>query len=108
MPTWISWWRKAAGCHNGTVAEAKVNLPALRDGYAAGAAVEDDAFDLDVNAIHQGISAAAPQPERECWRCAVGPGASTRTDRPHGGSRPRPVAVFQAGTVVTCRRGLGR
>jgi D-arginine dehydrogenase len=30
-------------------------LPALRDGYAGGAAVEDDAFDLDVNAIHQGF-----------------------------------------------------
>jgi D-arginine dehydrogenase len=35
--------------------EAKAMLPALRDGYAAGAAVEDDAFDLDVNAIHQGF-----------------------------------------------------
>jgi D-arginine dehydrogenase len=38
-----------------TPAEAKAMLPALRDGYAAGAAVEDDAFDMDVNAIHQGF-----------------------------------------------------
>lgn len=38
-----------------TVAEAKAMLPALRDGYASAAAVEDDAFDMDVSAIHQGF-----------------------------------------------------
>jgi D-arginine dehydrogenase len=38
-----------------TPGEAKTMLPALRDGYAAGAAVEADAFDMDVNAIHQGF-----------------------------------------------------
>ena len=30
-------------------------LPALRDGFATAAAVEDDAFDMDVSAIHQGF-----------------------------------------------------
>ena len=36
-------------------AEAAVLQPALRPGYAAAAAVEDDAFDMDVAAIHQGF-----------------------------------------------------
>lgn len=46
---------EGSGLRRITVAEAKAMLPALRDGYAAGAAVEDDAFDLDVSAIHQGF-----------------------------------------------------
>ena len=43
------------GLRRVTVAEAAAMLPALRDGYAAAAAVEDDAFDMDVSAIHQGF-----------------------------------------------------
>jgi len=43
------------GLRRVTVAEAATMLPALRDGYASGAAVEDDAFDMDVSAIHQGF-----------------------------------------------------
>jgi D-arginine dehydrogenase len=46
---------EGSGVRSITVAEAKTMLPALRDGYAAGAVVEEDAFDLDVNAIHQGF-----------------------------------------------------
>jgi D-arginine dehydrogenase len=46
---------EGSGVRSVTVDEAKSMLPALRDGYAAGAAVEDDAFDMDVNAIHQGF-----------------------------------------------------
>jgi D-arginine dehydrogenase len=46
---------EGSGLRRVTAAEAKAMLPALRDGYAAGAAVEDDAFDLDVSAIHQGF-----------------------------------------------------
>jgi D-arginine dehydrogenase len=38
-----------------TPSEAMAMLPPLRDGYTAGAAVEDDAFDMDVGAIHQGF-----------------------------------------------------
>ena len=36
------------------VAEAHALLPPLRPGYAAAAALESDAFDMDVGAIHQG------------------------------------------------------
>jgi D-arginine dehydrogenase len=38
-----------------SVQQATALQPALRPGYAAGAAVEDDAFDMDVAAIHQGF-----------------------------------------------------
>jgi D-arginine dehydrogenase len=38
-----------------TVAEAEALVPALRPGYLGGAAIEDDAFDMDVAAIHQGF-----------------------------------------------------
>ena len=38
-----------------TPAEAARLQPALRPGYAAAAAVEEDAFDMDVAAIHQGF-----------------------------------------------------
>jgi D-arginine dehydrogenase len=46
---------EGSGVRSVTVDEAKAMLPALRDGYAAGGAVEDDAFDMDVSAIHQGF-----------------------------------------------------
>jgi D-arginine dehydrogenase len=35
--------------------DAKALVPALRTGYASGAALEPDAFDMDVSAIHQGF-----------------------------------------------------
>jgi D-arginine dehydrogenase len=38
-----------------TVAEALDYVPALRPGYVKAAAIEEDAFDLDVAAIHQGF-----------------------------------------------------
>jgi D-arginine dehydrogenase len=37
------------------VEQARALVPALRPGYLAGAAVEEDAFDMDVAAIHQGF-----------------------------------------------------
>jgi D-arginine dehydrogenase len=43
------------GLRRVTAAEAGRMLPALRPGYAAAGAVEDDAFDMDVAAIHQGF-----------------------------------------------------
>jgi D-arginine dehydrogenase len=46
---------EGVGLRRITVAEATAMLPALRDGYTFAAAVEDDAFDMDVNAIHQGF-----------------------------------------------------
>jgi len=44
-----------AGLRHITITEAETLLPALRKDYASGAAVEDDAFDMDVSAIHQGF-----------------------------------------------------
>lgn len=38
-----------------SLAEAERMVPALRPGYLAGAAIEADAFDMDVAAIHQGF-----------------------------------------------------
>jgi len=37
------------------VAQAAERVPALRPGYAVAAAIEDDAFDMDVAALHQGF-----------------------------------------------------
>jgi D-arginine dehydrogenase len=37
------------------VAEVAAQVPALRPGYAAAAAIERDAFDMDVAALHQGF-----------------------------------------------------
>ena len=38
-----------------TADQASALVPALRPGYVAAAAIEDDAFDMDVAAIHQGF-----------------------------------------------------
>lgn len=38
-----------------SVAEARTLVPALRPGYAVAVAIEDDAFDMDVGALHQGF-----------------------------------------------------
>lgn len=38
-----------------SLAETKTLVPALRDGYAVRAAVEEDVFDIDVAALHQGF-----------------------------------------------------
>ncbi|MGA9867925.1 MAG: FAD-binding oxidoreductase [Acetobacteraceae bacterium] len=46
---------EGAGLREVSIAEARRLLPALRPGYAAAAAVEDDCFDMDVSAIHQGF-----------------------------------------------------
>jgi D-arginine dehydrogenase len=43
------------GIRRTTIAEAYALVPALRQGYLAGAAIEEDAFDMDVAAIHQGF-----------------------------------------------------
>jgi D-arginine dehydrogenase len=43
------------GIRRATVEEARALVPALRPGYLAGAAMEEDAFDMDVAAIHQGF-----------------------------------------------------
>jgi D-arginine dehydrogenase len=44
-----------------SLAEAKVKIPALIDGYAVRAGLEADAFDMDVAALHQGFLRRARQ-----------------------------------------------
>ncbi len=44
-----------AGLREVDVAEIARMVPALRPGYAVRAAIEDDAFDMDVAALHQGF-----------------------------------------------------
>lgn len=43
------------GLREASIAEVQAMLPALRPGYATQAAIEDDAFDMDVAALHQGF-----------------------------------------------------
>jgi D-arginine dehydrogenase len=43
------------GLHAITVDAARALIPALKPDYAVGAAVEEDAFDMDVAALHQGF-----------------------------------------------------
>ncbi len=43
------------GIRRATIDEAHALVPALRPGYLGGAALEEDAFDMDVAAIHQGF-----------------------------------------------------
>ena len=88
-----------------TVGEAEALLPALRPGYLAAAAVEDDAFDMDVSAIHQGFlrqlrarngvlalrnRAGAIKRVSGAWRVETSSGA-----------------VFQAGVVVNAAGAWG-
>ena len=42
------------GVREASIAEIRSLVPALRDGYAVAAAVEEDVFDIDVAALHQG------------------------------------------------------
>lgn len=45
----------ARGLREIPVAEARAMIPVLRDSYAVRAAIEDDAFDMDVAALHAGF-----------------------------------------------------
>ena len=65
--------RRASACARSIAEAARALVPALRPGYAAAAAIEDDAFDMDVAALHQGFlrqlraarrHAGAAQPRR--------------------------------------------
>ncbi len=44
-----------SGLREASIAEVAALVPALRPGYAVQAAIEDDAFDMDVAALHQGF-----------------------------------------------------
>ncbi len=47
--------RQGIGLREASLAEIARRIPALRPSYAVAAAIEEDAFDLDVAAIHQGF-----------------------------------------------------
>ena len=46
---------ESTGLREASIDEITALVPALRPGYAVQAAVEDDAFDMDVAALHQGF-----------------------------------------------------
>jgi D-arginine dehydrogenase len=46
---------EGTGLREASIAEVTALVPALRPGYAVQAAIEDDAFDMDVAALHQGF-----------------------------------------------------
>jgi D-arginine dehydrogenase len=46
---------EGTGLREASLEEITALVPALRPGYAAQAAIEDDAFDMDVAALHQGF-----------------------------------------------------
>ncbi|GAC1345690.1 MAG: FAD-binding oxidoreductase [Acetobacteraceae bacterium] len=46
---------EGSGLRETSIAEITALIPALRPGYAARAAIEEDAFDMDVAALHQGF-----------------------------------------------------
>jgi D-arginine dehydrogenase len=47
--------REGIGVRELPLSELKAMVPALRPGYAVGAAIEEDAFDMDVATLHQGF-----------------------------------------------------
>ena len=47
--------RSGIGLRQAAAAEIEAMVPALRPGHVIGAAVEEDAFDMDVAALHQGF-----------------------------------------------------
>ena len=55
LPTLATLLAEGQGLRELSPAQACALVPALRPGYAAGAAIEDEAFDIDVAALHQGF-----------------------------------------------------
>jgi D-arginine dehydrogenase len=54
-PTLAAMLAEGLGLREASIAEIRAMVPALRPGYATAAAIEDDAFDMDVAALHQGF-----------------------------------------------------
>jgi len=88
-----------------TPEQIRAMVPALRPGYAVEAAVEEDAFDIDVAALHQGfLRSFRASGGVLALRHRVGP--ITR----HGGAwevRTSTGAVFVAPVVVNCAGAWG-
>ena len=93
------------GLREVSVAEIRERVPAIRVGYAVAAAIEDDAFDMDVAALHQGYLRLL---RRNGGRLALRSG-TTRIER-RGGLWEVEVAggtVFRAPVVVNAAGAWG-
>ncbi len=94
-----------AGLRRVSPVEARAMLPALRPNYATGAAVEDEAFDMDVGAIHQGFLRQLQSRggvlalRHRAGRMSCG-GDAWRIETSSG-------AIFQAGIVVNAAGAWG-
>lgn len=55
MPALRTMLDEGQGLREISIAEVRAMVPAVRPDYAAAAAIEDDAFDIDVAALHQGF-----------------------------------------------------
>ncbi|WP_291297270.1 FAD-binding oxidoreductase [Elioraea sp.] len=82
-------------------AEARALLPAIRPGYAVGAAIEEDAFDIDVAALHQGylrmLRAAHGQVVTDARADAIGRRGGAWEVATPAGAFAAPVLVDAAG-----------
>ena len=94
------------GLRRVTVAEAETMLPALRKGFISAAGVEDDAFDMDVSAIHQGFSRQLRSRNGVLALRSRAVGSSGTAIR--GMSKRRPEPIYRGRHRRQRRRRLGR
>ena len=80
-------------------------VPAMRPGYAVLAGIEEDAFDIDVAALHQATCGNCGRMVA-CWRCATAPAASS-DGMARGTSDTSTGDVFRAATVVNASGSWG-
>lgn len=90
------------GLREASVASVRAMVPALRPDYAVAAAIEDDAFDMDVAALHQGFlrqfrKLGGVLSLRSRTGAIERAGGSWRVQTSHGGSFAAPVVVNCAG-----------
>ena len=90
------------GLREASIAEVTGLVPALRPGYAAQAAIEDDAFDMDVAALHQGfLRTLRSRGGALALRSRTGRierrGPSWHVETADGGSYAAPVVVNASG-----------
>lgn len=100
-----SFLAEGIGLRRITPEQASALVPALRPGYAAAAAVEDDAFDMDVAAVHQGFLRML----RTNGGTLALRSRSGRIDRQGGGWRVETTAgtVFHAPVIVNAAGAWG-
>ena len=93
---------EGTGLREAPMAEMHALIPALRPGYAAKAAIEEDAFDMDVAALHQGfLRRLRARGGRLALRSRAGRierrGGDWHVDTSGGGSFGAPVVVNASG-----------